>query len=185
IASSRKALSLLQAATWSASGDRIVNYKTTSDVETSSGNTFTAGTLNLEVGEDDPCTWSFGGEDLEPGDSGSSTALIKNSGSIAGDASLDIAISNDSGELDEYLRVTITLDEDGDWSTTGDQEEIVRGLASNITGTEIEITHDAWINEDTTNTQIKVHWKFVDKSGVAEAEGDKFDLNLTFHLEQS
>ncbi|KXA90783.1 hypothetical protein AKJ57_03630, partial [candidate division MSBL1 archaeon SCGC-AAA259A05] len=30
IASSRKALSLLQAATWSASGDRIVNYKTTS-----------------------------------------------------------------------------------------------------------------------------------------------------------
>ncbi|KXA94349.1 hypothetical protein AKJ65_04700 [candidate division MSBL1 archaeon SCGC-AAA259E19] len=30
IASSRKALSLLQAATWSASGDRVVNYKTTS-----------------------------------------------------------------------------------------------------------------------------------------------------------
>jgi len=31
IASSRKALSLLQAATWSANGDRVVSYKTTSD----------------------------------------------------------------------------------------------------------------------------------------------------------
>ena len=55
-----------------------------SDTETSSGNTFTAGTLDLKVGDNDPTDWRFDISDIKPGDSGSEEAVLKNAGSISG-----------------------------------------------------------------------------------------------------
>lgn len=67
-------------------------YAYFSDIETSTGNIFTAGTLNLKVSDDDPLTAHFEVTDTYGGESGSDDWLLKNDGSIAG--SLDITFSN-------------------------------------------------------------------------------------------
>ena len=67
-------------------------YAYFSDVETSTGNVFTAGTLNLKVSDVDPLVAHFEVEDTYGGASGEVDWLLKNDGSIAG--SLDITFSN-------------------------------------------------------------------------------------------
>jgi len=110
-----------------------------SDTETSSGNTFTAGTLNLKVGDNDPTTWNFAISNLKPGDSGSESVTVTNTGTL--DGKLSITFSNlvdaenvvyepelpdtdADGELAEVLHLVITID-----GTT-----IYDGMASGITG---------------------------------------------------
>ena len=113
-----------------------------SDTETADDNTFTAGSLNLEVGSEDPCTETIAigdDEDLYPTVSdNAATWLTPNSGSIAGDLSIELsAITNnentilepeaaesdvsddpDGGELGGLLDVAFWMDvaKDGDWS---------------------------------------------------------------------
>ena len=55
-----------------------------SDNETSQNNTITAGTLDLQVGANDPCTEAINiGPDLQPGDSGNAADwTVTNKGSI-------------------------------------------------------------------------------------------------------
>ncbi len=55
-----------------------------SDTETSTGNIFQAGTLDLKVEENDPTTWKFVVPDIKPGDEGEAEAEIKNTGTIDG-----------------------------------------------------------------------------------------------------
>jgi len=59
-----------------------------SDTETSTGNTFTAGTLDLNVdGKDDPnVPFYFAESNVKPGDSGSKSVVLSNSGTLAGKA---------------------------------------------------------------------------------------------------
>ena len=112
-----------------------------SDTETSVGNTFTAGTLDLKVWNssgngawvDDPNVpnvnylWNNMVNNLKPGDSGTIIIPIKNAGTIDGYA--DIHIKNvvnspgttpepeptpDNGELGSAIRVNISYDSDGD-----------------------------------------------------------------------
>lgn len=115
-------------------------YAYFSDVESSAGNSFIAGTLNLRVGNDDPTTVRISVEGLKPGDAGNAADwLVKNDGSIAGDLDIGIGtITNyenvltepeeaagdasggaTQGELGSFLKVAIWLDVDqsGDWST--------------------------------------------------------------------
>ncbi|MEW6769865.1 MAG: TasA family protein [Bacillota bacterium] len=114
-----------------------------SDTETSTGNTFTAGTLNLQVGTSDPTsakidssTWASNG--MKPGDTGNAaTWLVQNTGSLAGDLAIGIGTvtnnentryemetaagdtSDNVGELSGFLKVAIWLDmdKDGKWDT--------------------------------------------------------------------
>jgi predicted ribosomally synthesized peptide with SipW-like signal peptide len=114
-----------------------------SDTETAVDNTFEAGTLNLEVGSADPCTETIAigdDEDLYPTQSGNAaTWLTHNSGSIAGDLSIELStITNnentilepeaaesdvtddpDGGELGSLLEVAFWMDvnKSGDWSS--------------------------------------------------------------------
>ncbi len=115
-------------------------YAYFSDAETSTGNTFTAGTLNLKVGDADPTTVSIAVADLKPTDTGNAaTWLTKNTGSISG--TLDVAIGSitnnentlmepesaagdtsggaTEGELGSFLKVAIWLDvdESGAWNS--------------------------------------------------------------------
>lgn len=113
-------------------------YAYFSDIETSAGNVFTAGTLNLKVSADDPLVEHFEVTDTYGGDSGFLDWLLKNDGSIAG--SLDITFSNIvdaengvnepeaadpgedgtvaapgiDGELAEVLKLLIYIDENND-----------------------------------------------------------------------
>ncbi len=108
-------------------------YAYFSDVETSTGNTFTTGTLNLKVGDDDPTAVSINITDLKPTDTGTAaTWLTKNIGSISGtldvgigsifnnentltepeDAAGDTTSGATQGELGSLLKVAIWLDID-------------------------------------------------------------------------
>jgi spore coat-associated protein N len=67
------------------------------DNETSQNNTITAGTLDLQVGADDPCTEAINiGDQLQPGDSGNAADwAITNKGNISGTLKITIsAITN-------------------------------------------------------------------------------------------
>ncbi len=75
-----------------------------SDTETSAGNTFTAGTLNLQVGNDDPCTVHLSKDNIAPGDAlygGGYCGLwkIENTGTIDGRLSFEFTslVDNDNG----------------------------------------------------------------------------------------
>jgi spore coat-associated protein N len=108
-------------------------YAYFNDVESSTGNTFTAGTLNLKVGDADPTTVSISVADLKPTDTGNAASwLTKNIGSIS--STLDVAIGSitnnentltepesaagdttggaTEGELGSLLKVAIWLDVD-------------------------------------------------------------------------
>jgi len=97
-----------------------------SDTETSNGNTFTAGTLDLLVNDgnwDGSAVISW--ENKKPGDSGSYTFKLENNGNLAGTLAVAVTMSygpgdetepetavtgNDAtgGDLDKYLGVKLT-----------------------------------------------------------------------------
>jgi predicted ribosomally synthesized peptide with SipW-like signal peptide len=107
------------------------------DVETSTGNIFVAGTLNLQVGGEDPATWSYSTEDIKPGDTDKEFVTIQNTGSLDGYLHITFANlindemgctepegdnldttcgnpGNNEGELAENLDILIYLDENED-----------------------------------------------------------------------
>ena len=115
-------------------------YALFSDTETASGNTFTAGTLNLQVGSADPCTDKVTLSNIKPTDANTAaTWLIKNLGSLSGNLDITVgAITNNEntitepeaaagdvttpgGELGGLLTVAFWMDADksGTW-TSGD-----------------------------------------------------------------
>ena len=81
-----------------------------SDTETSTGNTFTAGTLNLKVGDNDPTGWNFQIGDIKPGDSGFQEVILQNTGS-----------------LDGYLHITFTNLVNDDISCTDPERDVEGG----------------------------------------------------------
>jgi predicted ribosomally synthesized peptide with SipW-like signal peptide len=104
-------------------------YSYFSDTETSSGNKFSAGTLDLKVdGKDNPLDVYFNVADVKPGDSGSKTIALKNDGTIEGTAKIHIKnVANsegtnpepetdtaEPGDLGKYLVLKIWYDAEGD-----------------------------------------------------------------------
>lgn len=176
-----------------------------SDTETSTGNTFTAGSLNLQIGESDPTTWTFSADNIKPGYNGNHDVDIKNTGSVDGDVSIDVAVSNsdegatpeseteteagNGGELDDQMRICIYMQED---QGVGGFDNVTCGFANVLNGTTIDIPadKDAWINDDTTDTRLRVRTWFVeDIHGFSTGDnndtmGDSFDLDLVFNMEQ-
>ena len=99
-----------------------------SDVETSTGNTFTAGTLNLKVSDAAPLTEHFEVTNTVPGASGSKDWLLKNDGSIAG--SLDITFSSIvDAENGVNEPEAADPDEDGTEASPGTDGELAEVLA--------------------------------------------------------
>lgn len=115
-------------------------YAYFTDTESASGNTFTAGTLNLQVGAADPCTSTISITALKPGDSGNAASwLVQNSGNVNGDLSVALgSVTNNEntcyepeaadgdttsgaaqGELGANLTVAFWMDVDrnGAWSS--------------------------------------------------------------------
>jgi len=113
-------------------------YALFSDTETSAANTFTAGTLNLQVGSADPCTERITLSGLKPTDTGNAASwLTTNIGSINGtlDVMLSAITNNENtrsevetaagdttdvgGELGGLLKVAFWMDtiKDGTWSS--------------------------------------------------------------------
>jgi predicted ribosomally synthesized peptide with SipW-like signal peptide len=107
-------------------------YSYFSDTETSSGNKFSAGTLDLKVWNgthwiDSPLPVYFNVANVKPGDSGSCTVALKNDGTINGTAKIHIKNVENSegtnpepetdtaepGDLGKYLVLKIWYDAEG------------------------------------------------------------------------
>jgi len=109
-----------------------------SDTETASNNTFTAGTLNLQVGSADPCVEHISLSGMKPNTTGNAASwLTTNIGTI--DGTLDVTLStitnnentrsevetaagdttDSTGELGGLLKVAFWMDtnKDGTWSS--------------------------------------------------------------------
>ncbi|RLI40290.1 hypothetical protein DRO69_13110, partial [Candidatus Bathyarchaeota archaeon] len=153
----------------------------------SSGNTFTAGTLDLKVdGQDDPGAY-FTVEDVKPGDSDSVTITLSNVGSVTGEAYIHIVLVTDDengltepeqeldddetdGELDENLDITITVDE----------QQIATGKLADI------VCHNYLIDELAGETSIDVTISWSVSSDVGNIiQSDKCVFNIVFSLEQA
>ena len=85
-----------------------------SDTETSGGNTFTAGTLNLQVGDDDPCTIHITIDNIAPGWSKSWLWKLENTGSLDGNLTVEFSeiINNDNGLTEPESAVDTTGGDD-------------------------------------------------------------------------
>jgi predicted ribosomally synthesized peptide with SipW-like signal peptide len=165
-------------------------YAYFSDVETSTDNTFTAGTLNLEVGVNDPTTANITVSNLKPTDTGNAANwLTVNSGSISGNLTIAIsAITNDentltepeidagdntpaAGELGTYLKVAVWLDmdKDGNWNA-GDILLNSNGTTTTNSGAD-PLTYD-YLDQYDSETYTEV----VD----AMAPADDFDFMVDY-----
>ena len=132
-------------------GGTIAYYN---DTETSNGNTFTAGTLNLQVDNDDPITRFYSAEDIKPGYEDKDVWELKNTGSL--DGYLHITFSNlvdddvscpepeqneggdttcgagQDGELAENLDILIYLDDGSNNFELGTDSLIYQGKVKGI-----------------------------------------------------
>jgi len=118
-------------------------YSYFSDTETSSGNTFTAGTLDLKVdGKDDPLGAYFEVSNVKPSDTGSKDIVLSNAGTIDGKAYIHFKDVTDSpgttpeseptpdeGELSQNLKIKVSAG-----ATT-----IVEGFLSDIESNSYEL----------------------------------------------
>ncbi len=174
-----------------------------SDSESVTGNTFSAGTLDLQVGESNPTTWSFGADNIAPGANINADTTIANIGTIDGNASISFAVNNSSegvnpppetnivpdGDLEEQMRIMVYMREDG---SGGFVNIGIAGFADVLDGQTLDIpdAQDAWINDSSTNTEIRIRAWFVQDTHMFstgdnnDTMGDSFDLDLVFHLDQ-
>jgi len=158
-------------------------YAAFSDTETSTGNQFTAGTLDLEVDTQNP--WSTVKFDnvgpLAPGDSGAVTCAVKNVGNLPG-TSLTVDISGlvDAGELGANMDIVIWDDVDGDAvQDAGETTEMYNGTLAAEAG---PYTVGSGLNAGVT-TNVGISYSI--DSGVGnEIQGDTCTFDIEFVLTQ-
>jgi len=171
-----------------------------SDTEASVGNTFTAGTLDLNIQDNDLNVIIFNVDDLAPGESGSDQVNLKNVGNL--DGFLDISFLNlvnddvscndpendddttcgagEDGELLENLDILACLD-DGDFSCGGGGDtEVYNGKASGL-GLD-ELTDYALAKN--TEVIFRLEWS-VDLSVGNIIQSDKAGFDIEFELAQT
>ncbi len=178
-----------------------------SDTESSTDNSLTAGTLDLNIDGGNIAVTTFSETDVAPGDSGSGSSTLANVGSMDGE--LDIAFSaitntpgagsgeyeGGSGELGGVAEIAVYLDIDqsGDWSS-GDI-----GLKSDNN----TYTHPTALDYATIDSYGSANWDAVIAAMTASAaddfvvewrvptsadnsiQGDSVSFDVTFTLEQA
>jgi len=183
------------------------------DVETSTGNTFAAGTLNLQVGAADPLTTTITVADMKPGDSDFIDWLLKNDGSIAG--SLDITFSNivdlenlvnepeeadvgetgtvavpgTDGELAENLLLLVYIDENGDNTYDGGDvliwNDYIKGGTADLGATEELSNYVMGADYGSGDDKaVRIEWS-VDTSVTNLIQSDSTGFDIGFELLQT
>jgi predicted ribosomally synthesized peptide with SipW-like signal peptide len=159
-------------------------YAYFNDTETSSNNTFSAGTLDLKVdGKDNTLGAYFSVSDVKPGDSGSKGIVLSNSGTLAGKAYINFTNvvdspgtnpepepTPDNGELSQNLYIKVLVD-----STVK-----AEGYLSGINSTSYLLGTIAGGGSLT----VTIEWSI--PSGVGnEIMGDSVTFDIEFSLEQA
>jgi spore coat-associated protein N len=180
-------------------------YAYFSDTESSTGNTLTAGTLDLNIDGANIAVTTFSASAVAPGDSGTGSSTLANVGSLSGE--LDIATSavvntsgaggteyeGGSGELGASAQIAMYLDVDqsGSW-TAGDIGLMSDGntytLPAALDYDEIDnYSSETWdaveTMDATASDDIVVNWQVPAGAG-NEIQGDEVSFDITFTLEQ-
>jgi len=170
-------------------------YSYFSDTETSTGNTFTAGTLDLKVdGADNPLPTYFTVSNVKPSDSGSVVIALSNAGSIDGTAKIHIKdVTNTEGENPEpetdktepgdlggvlLMRIQYDANNDGDYDDAG--ETIITDEINDLNC----VLYTLGPLGAGASRNLKISWSVPTTVGNA-IMGDIVTFNIEFSLEQS
>lgn len=155
-----------------------------SDVETSNGNTFSAGTLTLDM-TTGPVTGNFAIDNVAPGYSGSSTYTLKNSGNIDGYVDIENIVVTDGGGVQTEPEGNAT----GDLSQNMDITVKIGGntcYSGKLSG------WSNWANNNDENVQLAaggetnlvIDWSIANSVGNA-IQGDTVDVSFDVELGQT
>ena len=174
-----------------------------SDTETSTGNTFTAGTLDLNLDGANTNVVKFNKTNLVPGNQPTGTFTLKNVGSVNGFVDLesvsvvsdengcndpeteagDITCGNPGageGELAKELNFTLFVDYNGDgWFSTGDKY-VFNGLLSDFASVNLNEPLNA--GNELKLTGIVNYFANANDN---IAQGDSVEFDMTFELGQT
>ena len=183
-----------------------------SDTETSTGNTFAAGTLDLTVNSTDTNQVMFTVGTLKPGDDDGGdpgTLSLENIGSAVADLSINTTgLTNTEssggtefegdgapGELGGYLQISVWIDMNANAAYNDGTD--VRLLSNNTTASSGSLTFDTINNYGSCNwadaitgmaqndeVDLMVEWEFTDNSANQnDAQGDSVSLDFGFELQ--
>jgi spore coat-associated protein N len=177
-------------------------YAYFSDVETSNGNTFTAGTLDLNLDSGNINVVKFNVGDVKPGDTGGGTWTVTNVGNIAGYLDLEnCSVSEsvgtttdpeladeggpDTAQLGNYLMVHIFVDDNNNGIWDLGEADILGTDALPVKVNTIAASYDLNISLTGSGgiTYITLTWSVpVDTDN--RIQGDSVTLNIGFELQQ-
>jgi predicted ribosomally synthesized peptide with SipW-like signal peptide len=169
-------------------------YAYFNDTETSTGNTFTAGTLDLDLSAAEGSTVVLDVGPMAPGDEGSNTWIATNVGSISGSLSLEVSdITNDDngltdpesevdttggageGELGDYLYVVLWVDLNGN-GEIDEGEVLYEGDLNGMSGTYSDVTT---LGED-ESVAIILEWSIDPEVGnIIQSDSASFDIEFS------
>ncbi len=176
-----------------------------SDTESSTGNSLTAGTLDLNINGGNIAVTTFTASAVAPGDSGNGSSTLANIGTMGGELDITFsAIANTGGVGGEFgdssgdlggvaeIAVYIDVDQSGTW-TAGDI-----GLKSDATTYSFPtaLDYDVIDNYDsetydavetmatTAADNFRVQWR-VPTGADNSIQGDAVSFDVTFILEQA
>ena len=174
-----------------------------SDTETSAGNTFSAGTLNLQVGNTDPVTWNLD-ENVMPGDSDGETVDVENTGTLDGFLHINFTnlLNNDVtctepelleesdcnsdniGELAENLFITVYFDNDNSTDFSNGDTLIYRGMVNNTTTSilQAKLVDSELLAGNKEN--FRIDWE-IDGVVENEVQSDSVQFDIPFELTQN
>ena len=173
-----------------------------SDTETSTGNTFRAGTLDLKVGDENPnLSPDFTLGPLAPGASGSYTWVLTNVGNLPGFLDLssvtvvnteglnpesETGDTSEPGELGANLLVELFLDVNGDGnyvSTDGDVNIFAGGAPAAINGMASALYDLDYVLAASGFVNLQLNWSLSSGTG-NDVQGDIVTVGMTFELDQ-
>ena len=169
-----------------------------SDTETSSDNTFTAGTLDLKLDGGDTDVVKFSLTNMRPGNQPKRTFTLYNAGSLPGTLSLsDVTITDTEnarlepeieagdttvgvGELSSVINLRIFVDYGKDGGISTGDPVLFNDRAVNLTSP-IEL-EDSLASMNDVNVVFLFDWWNTPEDN--QAQGDTFTMDLAFTLEQ-
>ena len=175
------------------------------DTETSNGNTFAAGTLDLNIDGGDTNVVKFNLPSLRPGNQPKGSYTLANVGTINGYLDVtDISFSSDEngcidpevdaldvtcgdpgtgeGELADVLNIRLFVDRDGDGWIGGGDTVFYNGLVKDLPADFTSLNEPVNAGDDTKIVALFDWWSTPDDN---KAQGDSMTLNLGFTLSQN
>lgn len=170
-----------------------------SDSETSNGNTFTAGTLDLKINDGDENVVGFNVTNMRPGNQPATSYKLSNTGSISGYLNITSAVVVNTengiiepeasagdvtdilGELGDVVHIDLYFDNDASgWWSTGDVR-IYQGYVSDMPAN--FIVNEAMAPGATERIIARLDWWSTADDNLAQ--GDTMTIGFTFNLSQN